>query len=124
MRSTWLVLAAGGLAVAGCQGPTLPPETDPGKGRAALRTVLDTWKAGGSPDDLKKGSPPITARDPDWGAGAKLTTYEIADEEARAGTDLLLTVKLTLAPPTGPPREKTVKYVVAVGSSTVVLRNE
>jgi hypothetical protein len=125
MRPILLLLAVACLALTGCAaGSSLPPATDSAQGREALKTVLDTWKKGGTIDELKTANPPITVRDPDWSAGAKLASYEIAPEEARAGVDLLLTVKLVLAPPDGPPREKKVAFKVAVGSSTVVLRNE
>ena len=123
MRSILLLLAVACLALVGC-GDSLPPQTDAAKGRETLKTVLDTWKRGGTVEELKSGTPPITARDPDWAAGAKLTSYEIADENARAGVDLVLTVKLSLARADGKAQEKKVNFTVAVGSSTVVIRNE
>ena len=86
--------------------------------------MLNTWQRGGTVDELKAATPPITARDPDWAAGAKLTGYEIDPENGRAGVDLALTVKLALVRPGGEAREKKVKYTVGVGASTVVLRNE
>ncbi len=88
------------------------------------KTVLDAWKRGGTVEELAKASPPVTARDPDWAAGHKLTGYEIAPEEGRAGVDLLLTVKLTLTRADGKPQSRTVAYVVGIGASTVVVRNE
>ena len=125
MRPTLLLLAPACLALVGCgAGSSLPPATDSARGREALKTVLETWKRGGTIDELKTANPPITVRDPDWSAGAKLAGYEIAPEDERAGVDLLLTVKLVLARPDGPPREKKVGFKVAIGSSTVVLRNE
>jgi hypothetical protein len=125
VRPILLLPAAACLALAGCgAGSSLPPATDPAQGREALKTVLETWKRGGTIDELKTASRPITVRDPDWSAGAKLAGYEIAPEDERAGADLLLTVKLVLARPNEPPREKKVGFKVAIGSSTVVLRNE
>jgi hypothetical protein len=125
MRPTLLLLVAACLALAGCgTGSSLPPATDSAQGREALKTVLDTWKRGGTIDELKTASPPIVVRDPDWATGAKLASYEIAPDDERMGVDLLLTVKLVLARSDGPPREKKVGFKVAVGSSTVVLRNE
>jgi hypothetical protein len=89
-----------------------------------MKTVLETWKRGGTVEELKSGSPPVTARDPDWSAGSKLTNYEIAEGDARAGVDLVLTVKLALVRPDGNTQEKKVNYTVGIGSSTVVFRNE
>lgn len=122
MRSL-LLASVFAFALSGCGGNDLPPQTDAEKGRTALKTVLDTWKRGGTVAELAAGSPPITARDPDWAAGAKLTAYDIAAEDGRAGADLLLNVKLTLTRD-GRTQSKTVAFVVGVGASTVVMRNE
>lgn len=124
MRLIAVILATGCLSLSGCGTGSVPPATDAAKGRETLTTVLETWKRGGTIDELKKASPAIQVRDPDWSAGAKLTSYEIAPEDARAGVDLLLTVKLVLVQPNGQTREKQVGFIVAVGSTTAVLRNE
>ena len=119
MRRTIPILAF--ALVAGC-GTSLPPETDPAAGRDVLKTVLDTWAKGGNPPDLKSGASPIVAYDPDWEEGYKLVKYEIAPTDRRAGVDLLVSVKLTVAKGTEKPREKTVNFTVAIGSQTVVIR--
>ena len=124
MRALLLLLATGGLACAGCSTSKIPPETDAARGREVLKTVLDTWKRGGTIDELKKGTPAAQVRDPDWAAGHKLTDYEIAPEDGRLGVDLLLTVKLTLTRADGRVQEKKVSYIVAIGAATVVARNE
>jgi hypothetical protein len=123
MRSIRLLPAIVCLAFAGCSS-SLPPETDAARGREALKTVLDTWKRGGAPDELKNATPSITVRDPDWAAGYKLTDFEIAPEDGRAGVDLLLSVKLSLTLADGKTRDKKVGYIVGVGSTSVVMRNE
>jgi hypothetical protein len=113
-----------GLAFAlltGC-GTSLPPVTDPVAGRDVLKTVLDTWARGGSPADLKAGRSPVVAYDPDWEDGYKLVKYELAPTDRRAGVDLLVSVKLTVAKGSDKPREKTVNFTVAIGSQTVVIR--
>ncbi len=123
MRSILLVPAIVCIAFVGCDS-SLPPQTDSAKGREVMKRVLDTWKQGGTVEELKSGSPSVTARDPDWSAGSKLTSYEIADEDGRAGVDLVLTVKLSLTRSDGRTQEKKVNYTVGIGSSTVVVRNE
>ena len=123
MRSILLVPAIVCIALMGCES-SLPPQTDAAKGREVMKRVLDTWKQGGTVEELKSGSPSITARDPDWSAGSKLTSYEIADEDGRAGVDLVLTVKLALTRTDGRTQDKKVNYTVGIGSSTVVVRNE
>jgi hypothetical protein len=107
----------------GCSDP-LPPQTDATKGREAIKIVLDTWVQGGKPEDLKKASPPIVAYDPDWEAGHKLTKYEIDPADKRMGVDLLLKVKLSLSRADGKAQDKTVNFTVAIGSETVVLRQQ
>jgi hypothetical protein len=124
MRTILLLLTFGSLGFTGCRGSNLPPDTDSARGREAMKTVLETWKRGGTVEELKDAKPPIVVRDPDWSAGHKLTSYEIADEDGRAGVDLVLSVKLGLVRPDGQAREKKVSFTVGIGSSTVVLRNE
>jgi hypothetical protein len=110
------------LILAGCGGNSLPPEADPIQGREALKTVLDTWVNGGTPDDLKNGRPPIIAYDPDWAAGHKLLKYEVAPTDGRVGVDLLIRVTLTLVRADGKSQDRTVNFSVAIGAQTVVLR--
>src|SRR5205814_618035 len=116
----WLLVLLAGCNTAG----GLPPETDATRGRELLALVLDTWVRGGTVHDLKNGSPPITAYDPDWEAGARLVKYTIDPADGRAGVDLLLTVTLTLTQPDGKTREKTVNFSVAIGSQNAVLRKQ
>jgi hypothetical protein len=122
----WLSALVGTVLVTvlGCQGNTLPPETDPAQGRSALTTVLDIWVKGGAMADLQNASPPIVAYDPDWEAGHKLVKYEIAPTDRRSGVDLLVSVKLTLARKDGKSQEKTVNFSIAVGEKTVVTRKQ
>ena len=112
------------IVLAGCQGNTLPPDTDPAQGRAALTTVLDTWKKGGTPADLQSAALPIVAYDPDWEAGHKLVKYEIDPTDRRIGMDFLVSVKLTLDRKDGKSQDKTVKFTVAIGERTVVTRKQ
>jgi hypothetical protein len=124
MRSIALYLAAVSLFFVGCRGNSLPPETDASQGRAAIKTVLDTWAKGGNFADLKNGNPAIVAYDPDWEAGNKLTKYEIDPADKRIGVDLLLRVTLSLKKADGKAQDKTVNFSVAIGPQTVVLRKE
>jgi hypothetical protein len=123
MRSALPTFAIALFGLAGCGSP-LPPETDSARGREALKTVLDTWANGGTPDDLKKGSPAIVAYDPDWEAGLKLRKYEIDPADQRMGVDLLVKVTLSLDRPGGKTADKTVNFTVAIGQQTVVLRQQ
>ena len=123
MRQLILGLVPACLVLAGC-GESLPPETDPAKGREVLKTVLDGWVRGKKMEDLKAGNPAVVAYDPDWEAGHKLTRYELGDKDGRSGVDLLVPVKLYLDRKDGKPQEKTVNFCVAIGSQTVVTRKQ
>ena len=124
MHRLLLALAPACLLLAGCSGDNLPPATDPSKGREVLKHVLESWVQGKKMEDLKAESPPVTAYDPDWEAGHKLTKYEINPTDKRAGVDLLVSVKLYLDRKDGKPQEKTVNFSVAIGSQTVVTRKQ
>src|SRR5262245_62169538 len=123
MRHFLRTLAPACLVLAGC-GDSLPPETDPVKGREVLKTVLSAWTVGQSMHDLGRQSPPITAYDPDWEAGRKLIMFELDPTDRRAGVDLLVKVKLTLEGKDGKPETKTVNFAVAIGAQTVVTRKQ
>jgi hypothetical protein len=122
-RTIIALAAAAALGPAGCSS-SLPVETDPTQGREVLKRVLDGWTEGKKPEDLKTANPPVVANDPDWAAGFKLTKYEIDPTDGRMGVDLLVKVKLTMTGPDGVAKQKQVKYTVAIGSQTVVLRKE
>lgn len=113
------------IGLVGCNSDTpLPPETDPAKGREALKRVLDSWKDGMTLEAFKNSKSGTVANDPDWAAGSKLTKYEVEPTDRRIGVDLLLTVTLFLTTPDGKHQEKTVNFSVGVGSQTVVLRKQ
>jgi hypothetical protein len=101
-----------------------PSETDPAKGREALTSALETWKKGGAPADLKKGSPAVVVSDPDWEGGWLLLDYRVDPTERRAGVDLRLTATLTLKGPAGKTVRKTAGYVISTGSRLSVLRDD
>jgi hypothetical protein len=124
MRRLLLGLVPACLLLAGCFGNSLPPETDPAKGREVLRTVLDAWVQGKTMEELKAGRPSIIAYDPDWEAGGRLTGYEISLTDARSGVDLLVAVHLSLDRKDGRVQQKSVNFCVAMGSQIVVTRKQ
>ena len=119
MRRLVRLLPLFALALVGCGGNTLPPETDPNEGRTILTSTLDAWVAGKSPADLK----PTVVVDEDWSEGAKLTKYTIDAKHERAGVDLMLKAKLSLQTKDGRSQERSVNYIVGVTpAQTVVMR--
>lgn len=124
MKGTAALAIVGAIVLVGCGSNSLPPETDAARGREILKTVLDGWAGGKSMDDMKNGSPPIIARDPDWKAGYKLVSYEIDSKDERSGVDLAVPVKLMISKGGGPPQERKVKFNIGIGSQTVCMRQE
>lgn len=95
---------------------------EPEKARAALRTTLDAWKAGQSPDSLAQATPPIIAQDIDWLSGYRLTAYTVLGEGTPMDANLHIQAQLTLRFPQGGVTTKTVTYVVGTDPKVTVFR--
>src|SRR5947209_4835905 len=96
---------------AGCAREKLAGPVDPKLARDSLRTVLESWKRGDPPDQLRQAGPPITVQDLDWKAGYKLLDYEIVGEGKDDTANLRCPVKLTLRDPQGRPVTRQVTYM-------------
>ncbi len=119
-----VVLAA--LTLSGCGASSVAHAVDPPRARDALKTALDTWKGGQTPDSLKSSSTPITVQDLDWAGGAKLVDYQILDDGKALDANLSVRVKLVLDgrdKKTGRANEKTVWYLVGTSPSVTVFRD-
>jgi len=108
-----------GLASAGCKRPTadkyIPADAT---ARQALETALNAWKDGKTkPEGLTVGKAGLVVLDDSWGAGKKLTAFQIMEEGPVDGRPWF-TVKLTLDK-----GEQTVKYVV-VGKDPIWVYSE
>jgi len=88
-----------------------------------LITVMDGWKEGIDPEDLRQGKPPIVVQEAEWNNGAKLLDYEILSDDQTSGPNLVATVKLKLSSPEGKAVEKTATYIVTTSPSHTVYRN-
>ena len=73
----WLVALIATACLAGCGVRQRAAPLDVELAREVLKTSLEAWKKGDSPDTLKNGSPSIIAQDPDWvtGAGSSPTRW-------------------------------------------------
>lgn len=121
-RSCFAALAVS-LGIAGCSSSAQKaPAVNPARAREALRTTLDCWKNGGTPDQLKNGPAAITAQDFDWMAGVKLVGYEVAGEGKYDDANLRIPVELTLRDPAGKEVKKRVSYVVGTAPALTVFR--
>jgi hypothetical protein len=116
------------LPMAGCSGSSRAHAVDPPRAREALKTALDHWKSGQTPDSLTSSSTPMTVQDFDWSGGARLVDYRIIDDGQAYDANLRVRVKLVLDGPGKKPGkvgpdEKTVWYLVGTSPSVTVFRD-
>lgn len=111
------------LLVAGCGGRRVAPPVDPERARAALRTALDGWKSGATPDSLRRGPAAITAQDFDWMGGSQLLDYRVEGAGDDDDANLRIPVTLMLRDPSGKEVTKRVKYVVGTSPAVTVFRD-
>jgi hypothetical protein len=86
-----------------------------------LKTFLQAWQDGKKAEDLKPG---IVGGDRDWTAGKKLVAFEILPDETNQGTQLNVSVNLTLKDDKGAEAKSKVNYVVSTAPAVTVLRDE
>lgn len=116
-----IVLCAASLAGCADGYPSHPVKVD--VAQETLRSVMDSWKAGRTTEELQKGSPSIVVQDFDWMGGAKLISYEVVGEGKPMDANLMTRVKLKLRAPDGKESEKTVTYLVGTGPALTVFRD-
>jgi hypothetical protein len=93
------------LLVSGCgAGPNLY------KAEAAVKTALEKWKAGGSPQQLTEQA--IEIAEPDWQAGYRLLDYRLANASAQPQQGPRVVVFLQLQSKAGKKVIKEVAYEV------------
>lgn len=115
-----LLLAAIAAAVCGCSAGVAHP-VDPEAARVALKTTLDAWKEGKTPDSLQAGSPAIVAQDVEWSSGAKLLEYAlVTDKPADANLDARVTLTVSSK---GKTRKRDARYLVTTSPSVTVFRD-
>jgi hypothetical protein len=119
-RRRWLV-AAGGLALAGCSGPANAP-VDAAKARDALRTALDSWKRGEKIDQLQSASPPVYVIDSEWQAGVVLKEYKLVNDGTPMDANLHCPVRLTVKAAGGAESTREVTYVISTAPNVTVSR--
>lgn len=104
----------------GCDGPR-GQAVNPTTAKEVCKTFLQAWQDGKRAEDLKPG---IIGADREWSVGKKLVAFEILPDEANQGTQLRMSVKLTLKDSKGAESKSTVKYVVSTAPAVTVLRDE
>lgn len=116
----WLLFltVAAGCSSSGPRAAPVVPET----ARTALRTTLDAWKAGQTPESLNQASPPIVAQDIDWLGGSKLLAYQVLDDGTPEDANLRVPVELKLKDKSGRETTRKVVYVVGTDPKVTVFR--
>lgn len=115
--------AAAILALASAWGcsPGIANPVDPDGARSALKTTLDAWKEGKTPDSLQSASPAIVAQDMEWASGAKLLEYSVVSDTP-ADANLDARVKLTISAK-GKKVQRDAKYLVTTSPAVTVFRD-
>jgi len=119
------LIASAGLimSMAGCRvGPRQAGPVDRELAQQSLVAVLDSWKNGGNPNDLKSHSPAIIVQDFDWMTGYRLVDYRLLDKVFDDGPNLRCPVKLQMMNPQGRKVEKQVRYMVGTDPAITVFR--
>ncbi len=111
------------VAFAGCSQQHRAPDVEPQLARSTLIEVLETWKAGGTINELRQRDPEIVVQEFAWSSGHQLQSYELLDTGREEDANLFCEVKLTLVETAGtPPRQKTVTYVIGTEPALTVFR--
>src|SRR5262245_63082438 len=84
------------LLIAGCSSAGSAIRADPAQAQRSLRTALDAWKAGETPESLEQRTPPIRVKDIDWQGGRALISYQADAEGKLIGYDMNYPVVLEL----------------------------
>jgi hypothetical protein len=111
------------LILIGCtKGPQRADPVDPETARTTLRVVLNSWKKGEKPADLKQRNPAIVVQDMDWESGLQLVEYEVIGQGTAEDANLICPVKLVVRTPGGEVTTKEVAYIVGTSPRLTVFR--
>lgn len=110
------------VATTGCSGSRLAP-VEPELAKSTLIETLDTWKRGGTIQELRERVPEIVAQDISWSQGALLVDYRLMDDGRIEDANLFCQVELTLKlAGRDKPEQKNVTYVVGTAPVLTVFR--
>ena len=115
------MLAAAALS-AGCGGPRRAAPVNGDQARLTLRSILDNWKAGQTPDGQRDAKPPVIVQDMDWQFGNELVGYQFIGDGRSRDANLHIPVELTLRDKAGKERKKKAFYVVGTDPMLTVFR--
>jgi hypothetical protein len=122
IQSTLVIVFSMAFLLSGCS-PRRASAVNADLARATLVDVLETWKTGGTIDQLRARDPEIVVQEPHWSSGQQLQSYEVLDTGRIEDANLFCEVELTLTSPDGkPPKQKTVTYVIGTEPVLTVFR--
>ena len=110
------------IPLAGGCSTQLPQAANPGQAQAALKSALEAWQKGETPESLQSRSPAIHVNDSGWEAGERLVNYEIQSEQA-SGQSWKARVLLTVQRGGNAPLQQQVSYTVDTNPAVVVVRD-
>lgn len=117
----------GVLFLWGCTTGRVEPPGDDTQALAAVKQILEAWKAGESCPNFRAAHPELIVSDEDWSGGRVLRAYELVDPPLAQGGHWRVQVALELAGPgesrTGSQRLRAF-YAVTPGSKTSVIRSD
>ncbi len=116
-----LVLTLFALLAQGCSENRLPPPADEDRASTALRTALDAWKNGQTPESLREATPAIYFTDFSWQGGRRLVAYELHAGAERFGQSLRCSVTLQLEDAAGNPTRKKAVYNIDTDPAVVIV---
>lgn len=122
-RTPAVLLAAVLAALAtGCSGPRRAAPVNADQARQTLRSVLENWRSGQTPDGQRQATPPVVVQDTDWLRGYELLDYQFVTDGRSRDANLHIPVDLTLRDPSGMQRKKKAYYVVGTDPVLTVFR--
>jgi hypothetical protein len=99
----------------------LGPDADAAAADNALKTALEAWKSGKSPDDLEKERPPIIMNEDDWRLEKRLIDFKI-EKGSLSGRQVRCRARLTLRD-----KDRTVErdavYIIDTTPRIVIVRD-
>jgi hypothetical protein len=116
------VLLVTAALAAGCGGQRRAAAVNADQARQTLRSVLENWKAGQTPDGQRDGSPSVVVQDMDWQQGCELIDYRFVGDGRSRDANLHVPVDLILRDRAGMERKKKAFYVVGTDPVLTVFR--
>jgi hypothetical protein len=118
------LLLAGTLAgTLGCAASApAPPDTE--IAHETLRTALDAWKSGETPEALRDRKPTIFVADHEWTGGVRLLDYQVDAKDVTFGPSLRCQVQLSIQDKRGKTRRKKAVYSVSTHQILSVVRED